>query len=164
MLVAYHVKLIDYENNRNRIFKIIKMEANELRIGNYVYFFKEKHEVIGIHFLNRIIELWRFGIVKQVNIKDIEIIPITEEWLLKFGFKKAEGSDCDYKLQIQKDNKLGNTDFDIWIDFGEEGVLSDFPIIQIVSQNSEWLRTDIKYIHQLQNLYFSLKGYELTLS
>lgn len=114
------------------------MKANELRLGN-----------IMLDRLNRICKVeeilkYEFkapaiqgGITSLPN----KPIPLTEEWLLKFGFNKFKGNNTDC-------------------------FLDDFE----TSCNMElffWKGTqikNIKYVHQLQNLYFALTGEELTLN
>lgn len=77
-------------------------------------------------------------------------IPLTEEWLLKFGFEKfiyepIKGEEekceeyCKGKLSI--------------VDWGRGFIMSN-------SFNFT-LRIELKYVHQLQNLYFALTGEEL---
>lgn len=72
-------------------------------------------------------------------------IPLTEEWLLKFGFIKmdwTENENCYEKsFVLQKDDKEGYNLMD-----------NDVATLQ-----------QFKYVHQLQNLYFALTGEELTL-
>jgi hypothetical protein len=69
-------------------------------------------------------------------------IPLTEEWLLKFRFVKK-----DYGCQI---HYYANTK-SLWkITFKKDIFKRD--------------KTIIKYVHQLQNLYFALTGQELTLN
>lgn len=64
-------------------------------------------------------------------------IPLTEEWLLKFGFKEVEGFFVKGHLRLLAIRDL------YW--------RANYPII-----------VDIIHVHQLQNLYFSLCGEELT--
>lgn len=111
------------------------MKATELRIGNLYS---------------------QFGNITEVSwctIKDMEKapesqlwckpIPLTEEWLLKFGFEKAG-----------RTIKLKN--FGKFIDMN--GELSFYPAGMLNSL----LRHDLlQYVHQLQNLYFALTGKEL---
>ena len=61
-------------------------------------------------------------------------IPLTEEWLIKLGFEKAYETCYQYKDFILND-KFIMMDIDITI--------------------------QLKYVHQLQNLYFALIGEEL---
>lgn len=103
------------------------MKLNELRIGNYVYAFKT---------------IWQIDNTDFCNLEQVEtynFIPLTEEWLLKFGFESNPYQDRYENKVIQVEcNKLrGYTE--LWID--------GMP--------------HIKYIHQLQNLYFALTGEEL---
>ena len=71
-------------------------------------------------------------------------IPITNEWLLRFGF--INNGFC-YKLEDFKIFIHANKDFQFTV------VYKDLD----VSKN-------IKYLHKLQNLYFSLTGRELTVA
>ena len=64
-----------------------------------------------------------------------EPIRLTEEWLLKFGFER---------------NK------DAWTSFIKNDVIIATDKFIYMS------RTKLKYVHQLQNLYFALTGEELT--
>ena len=73
-----------------------------------------------------------------------EPIPITEEWLLRFGFFKYNNA---YVLEKPSENIM-NFKFSIWNDFTYNS--SEFPV-------------ELKSVHQLQNLYFCLCGTHLTL-
>lgn len=124
------------------------MTTNELRIGNYV--------------MNEpTIDDWEVIIVKPGTIIQCEISPdsyvpiqLTEEWLLKFGYIKFELNQI----------------YDEWF-LNFDGVLkykilqSSFNLKEVkefVMPNSD-KPINIKYVHQLQNLYFALTGEELTL-
>lgn len=116
------------------------MKANELRIGNYVYCTLGKVNKIDLEAITYI--------AKEPH-NQVKSIPLTEEWLLKFGFQKYKTGHNTYKIQS----------FII-----EEGLLKDSPYCfrkRINNENSIELAY-IKYIHQLQNLYFALTGEELT--
>lgn len=115
------------------------MEINQLRIGNCVKFMlnDEDYEIIYIDVKD--LEL----IEKKQGI--YEPIPITEEWLLKFGFEKSN-KYCFSNHKLIIESLMGdrhscryrvNPDESIWI-------------------------SELHYVHQLQNLYFSLVGEELT--
>lgn len=125
------------------------IQANELRIGNYLQ--------------DRDGSLCRVeGISKEVN-KEIDApvvgsartalphkpIPLTEEWLIKFGFTKEDGR-CVWIMKLP--------DFDAtlqqWGDNKEISVCRSGIAAYHVASN---------YVHQLQNLYFALTGKELEL-
>jgi hypothetical protein len=68
-------------------------------------------------------------------------IPITEEWLLKFGFKKEPSYWINDSFEIKD---YGDGSFRYGINFFEYGIGECF-----------------KYVHQLQNLYFAINQTEL---
>lgn len=108
------------------------IKANELRIGNYIYD-NLKNWVIKMHSAN--------GIV-NVESKPHEYSPIelSEEWLLKAGFKKIGRifyHDSFWACELSSHNELRFEDLD---------------------------NLYIKYVHQLQNLYFCFCGEELVFS
>ena len=110
------------------------MEAKELRIGNYVYLelglpSLAVHEVKAADFV-------------AIDDERVQPIPLTKEWLEKFGFSTHNYHDG--VLIFIKDK----------LEFWEQQV-------EIWLENPE-IKAEIKYIHQLQNLYFALTGEELT--
>lgn len=115
------------------------MKASELRIGNLVYHFGNFMETLAIDTTAAIIKVNK--IAEQVFYKDIHPIPITEEWLRKFGAEKR-GLPNQFSINY------------ITIELVEGGA-SVSPI------DMYWI--DVKHVHQLQNLYFSLTGEELTI-
>lgn len=138
------------------------MEAKELRIGNLINapLYDEPIEVHSVCSAANDIFNRTTG---EIPIDTISPIPLTEEWLLKLGFDKYQWCDdcafigfnnshmvlrffngewhCD-KAKITKDNR------------GQK-MSNGKPIIK---------NGFIKYVHQLQNLYFALTGKELTLA
>ncbi len=77
--------------------------------------------------------------------EDLEHIPLSEEWLLKFGFEEKEIS-------------VLNTELLVWINFS---------FFLTIRNNRELIydymggNTSVKCVHQLQNLFFALTGEEL---
>ena len=133
------------------------MKANELRIGNLVYvsdnqtnlIFKEITP-INIHNLMHLT-----GWDKSPVDIEFEPIPLTEDWLYKFGFKDIDKDDNDYITYTDS-----NHDYYLQIDVRrKDGKYS------ILDNSFDDLRdfsmVDIMYVHQLQNLYFALTSEEL---
>ena len=129
------------------------MEARELRIGNYIYWdIPEKenvvHTVIGIDKGKPKTLPISLGTI----IEEYKPIPLTEEWLLKFGFKEVKNEPRQWfriktkKLSVYLEISLKEKRATLYKD--NYNCYSDcvFP----------------KYVHQLQNLYFALTGEELT--
>lgn len=119
------------------------MKANELRIGNLITYNNEVFAVFG--FDNSIIKLRAQWAVSIVN---ADPIPLTEEWLLKFGFERHWEDDwanpyyilTGWGICINADNMQP-------AEFGFEDVV----------------KYKLQFVHQIQNLYFALTGEELTI-
>lgn len=111
----------------------IKIKASELRIGNYYNHNGEIRQVTP----NTILEVW------ESEREWCKPIPLTEEWLLKFGFE-IQGK------RISKDW------FFLWYD--NDKIV--FALAEMKEAVGAYLI--IKYVHQLQNLYFVLTNEELT--
>ena len=132
------------------------MEAKNLRIGNYVTWIDEDDPsnavltLVGIYLNDAIWVEWTWGDGSNDNtdcdLETIKGIPITEEWLNKFGFEKKKGS-----ISYDKD-KLS-------LYFGDT-ILSD------KNGRTYWnswaiMEKTPNYIHELQNLFFAINGSEL---
>jgi len=124
------------------------MKATELRIGNYINDYYKGIIIISIDTL--------IGIQKcHDNRKQFQNIfapiPLTEDWLKKFGFK--EKAEYIWIKEIFKGM------FDIKIILTEKGKY--VPVI--MSMGEEVAIRQKQYVHQLQNLYFTLTEKELKL-
>jgi len=141
------------------------MEANELRIGNLIQLFrrpsdmkKTPHKVRSIFWHDDgyyCIELDDLFIVN--TLAGIEPIDLTEEWLLKLGFTKSISPDGDDNYHIM--NKDGfSTDFTVehWTNTQKHSKYHNHFHIYGARRN-------IKYVHELQNLYYALTGKELNI-
>jgi hypothetical protein len=116
------------------------MKAIELRIGNYVhYFIRDKYQDPQEWLEQTQIDAHDLILLSETEDADYRPIPITEDWLLKFGFRNYE--------QIKWD-----TDVLLLIKNGDG-------FLYLANQR----HVNIFYIHQLQNLYFALTGEELNL-
>lgn len=119
------------------------MEARELRIGNFF---------LGDTSENNFQQITAIEILDFNNdpLDDYyKPIPLTEEWLLKFGFFSK------YKSCYVRWNILG---FDIQQKSDEDDNGNKIPQEQVFYFNYMY---EIKYVHQLQNLYFALTQKEL---
>ena len=94
------------------------------------------------------------------NKTDLEInnyyqpIPLTEEWLLKFGFELKEESFQDTLL----DTFMFHKDNIVDVEFSDKHKL-----LYWHDNYTNVYHQEIKQVHQLQNLYFALRGEELTI-
>jgi len=135
------------------------MKANELRIGNlvsqngffgYVYSIESALPRQEKRFSDKdLVTLFDNGIT-TVPIDEIKPIPLTEEWLLKFGFNKILGKfvinpNSGYNVCVAIiDNK--------WYLFNDDC-------------NAECnIICKVETIHRLQNLFFDIWNFELTIN
>lgn len=125
------------------------MKIKELRIGNYVQDAKGQiREVKGIDgysspFLWLKIPLCNLAIGRH-SLVDIKPIPLSEELLLKCGFELFCSGLSDWVID----------GYAWYIDFTDG-------IATIMSEDRHFDICKCQYLHQLQNLYFSLVGEEL---
>jgi len=137
------------------------MTASELRIGNLVDVINRHHTIhMPYGFVKKIGQVQFFKVHlyeydkpfstqpenELHDISDLSPIPLTEEWLFKFGFFRPfmppiyeiVTSEMDKRFRIHKvdDNAF---------------ILGRYESTSI----------KIQYVHQLQNLYFALTGEEL---
>lgn len=125
------------------------MKATELRIGNWTEY----------NIVDENIDKWILEEVDHTDIADpiwLRPIPLTEEWLLKFGFHKQIGFIKFIGEKYTNSFEVSHNDLDKWYCFYRnfnKGKEDDFVL----------LRNDLKHVHQLQNLYFALTGKELSI-
>ena len=127
------------------------MNAKELRIGNLIF---NRNSIVRVNYK-------RLGGIISGN-KEFSPIPLTEEWLLKFGFKKAiyestHDDFCDeicYELEYKRDFFMSYAD--------------DFSLTLFIEKKTQHEELgicpnlkDLRNVHQLQNLYFALTSEEL---
>ena len=127
------------------------MKVEELRIGNWI---KDGHEFEQIK-IEHLVCL-------SSGRCEFDPIPLTEEWLLKFGFDKGNYKEINEKHFVKKSNTIKV----IISGVGFWDVYTDYNPYQITFSNGLNVITDnrgVNHVHQLQNLYFALTGEELTL-
>lgn len=128
------------------------MNANELRIGNYYEIFDHKFnpDFNGVRCFELETASEIFKAFSDGSIFKISGIPLTEEWLLRFGFKLKFDNIYTYPFKVS-DNFVVDIKFEGWPEN-----------ISLIT-NEYFSSNSVKYVHQLQNLYFALTGEELTL-
>lgn len=122
----------------------LEIMIKELRIGNYVS--------ITPHSDNCTMQLNEKKFENLIIFKTgdrVKPIPLTEEWLLKFGWGKGE-FDTEYidNTSLKQEVLSYNVNANMLC------IESNYDIIEI---------GHIKHVHQLQNLYFALCEKELQL-
>lgn len=110
------------------------MKAKELRIGNLVNYGD------GVLVLD-------INDFRDYDFKKFEPIPLTEEWLVKFGFEPHGERNS---LNGYSKNKLR-----------VEYLFDNLEARLIKDSETSYHLTTLKHVHQLQNLYFALTNEEL---
>ena len=120
------------------------IKPNELRLKNWLEFPNGETAQVEAVDNNSVCIFTNQG--KQFGLTAIEPIPLTEEWLIKFCFKKH--NNCCYTITENDEHK---SEFTILYD-------ADLKLFKVGVQRF-WY--EIKTVHSLQNLYFALTGEEL---
>ena len=124
------------------------LSAKDLRIGNYVYVFSVIGKVVEIK-KNQILVLSDSLVNKKIVEYNYEIgfinsIPITNDLLFKAGAKYIN---------------------EYWYEFYTYGIIKHKSFIEFYScVKGDYICNSVKYLHELQNLYFALTGEDLVFS
>lgn len=125
----------------------MSLKARELRLGNLI---TSDGDVFVV---NRIDEEFVHAgayIISKLGLDNVDYgIPLSEEWLMKFGFEDKRGYEFpSYRKGLLLVYGRPNNEW-----------------IYIVGKGMTAFESDPKplYVHQLQNLYFALTGEELTI-
>lgn len=143
------------------------MIAQELRIGNYIDCECTTHIVTEIS-RTLVRSYWlkaKEDEIKNDYIFEIESckpILITEEWLLKFGFEKFKPILGSYVKTPSATKKGYGFRFHTQNPFSDDifCLVTETYYMEQLIQTKYW----VKYVHQLQNLYFALTGEELKIN
>lgn len=111
------------------------MKTTELRLGNIINVDGELDLVYNLNYLGGM----GLPYGRVVNISKVEPMLLDEKWLENFEFE----FDGEY-----------------WFHTKEDWIVVDL-CDNMVRLWDGWLNTEIKYVHQLQNLYYSLTGEEI---
>lgn len=144
------------------------MKPIDLRIGNYINIDGELNEVTGISF-NTDEGVWMID--DMFNIEICNPIPLTEKWLLDFGFRfklnEHYVNNKQWFLQVtgeMENNVTINKDY-VWFDG-----IGDYSWLKKEGKKTMAVNTlckgnyvcnSVGHVHELQNLYYALNGEEL---
>jgi len=130
------------------------INQNELRLGNLCWDIHSK-ELLEVTALSNegpvgftVVNRDKYPLQDGWQAEYIPLIPLTLEWLEIFGFKKDRAGWHLTGTQFSLTEQF----YPCWLD----RMLwpQDIP---------DFKRLSLKYVHQLQNLYFALTGEELTI-
>ena len=146
------------------------MTAKELRIGNYVTHNDYSDGIFAVSEITRNDNGFIIDTSGGKNgfwgnhISLVNPIQITEEWLIELGFK-IKNHDKLAKHCFEHDANGMNIilarwhdNFDVYTKYDPIGLRKGRNAYNYITNNR-----GIRYIHQLQNLYFALTGEELVI-
>jgi hypothetical protein len=119
------------------------MNANELRIGNKALLTDINEICIITSISNKYIGYETKSRIGECIPSCLNPIPLTKEWLLKFGFDGCTAPNKSIKVGYNDDDFIHN---------------------QMSLMFKRNIIIKLNYVHQLQNLYFALTGKELVVS
>jgi hypothetical protein len=111
------------------------IDPKELRIGNFIYC-NTTHRIVEVQWVH-------------ADFKKLDPIPLTEDWLIKFGFEK-------------KDSGYVKEGFNTIADYGSQHVSLHEGGAQLEFGYYE-NQLDCSFVHSLQNLYYAIMGEDLTI-
>jgi hypothetical protein len=136
--------------SQTSVMQSVLISENDFRVGNLFYGNYETEEDEKIHSVICKILGYdpfdsHFCVENKEGIEEFcsfQKIPITEVWILKLGFIKDE------ILKFYRNDKSNST------------IIIDYDFICLLGYS----HVKIKYVHQLQNLYYALTQRELTVA
>lgn len=143
------------------------INPKELRIGNIVWqgeLYKES--IVTSYELNQFSDYNRGVTNLSEYYKEWKPIPLTEEWLVNFGF---ENKGVFVNKLIISGSSSGDMDGAILFQSKSANVYFINRVFHYEISRSDddygdhYYTKKIEYVHQLQNLYFALTGEELTI-
>ncbi|MDQ7949536.1 MAG: hypothetical protein AAGB30_11035 [Pedobacter sp.] len=129
------------------------MNVNELRMGSYVFGLDGlTHYVEGLS-SNSVVThgIAANSVSTHIDTQETTVrpIPLTLEWLVRFGFNKKLGLAQGIEVHVLEKLTIAK--------------MGDRYIPAFLNHNDEisLIGSEVKFVHQLQNLYIALTGDEL---
>jgi hypothetical protein len=138
------------------------MKAESLRIGNWVEYFGKNKQIDGIKSMSTkegyAVEIISTDVhgnsireYTPLDSQSLKPIPLTEEWVLRFGFEiKEDPESVFYSIYFD-----GLTNGSVEIGRTKGCSFYYFENINFITQ--------IKHVHEMQNIFHALTGEELKL-
>lgn len=127
------------------------MKVEELRVKNLIY----KDGEIKMFTPSDMFSMFNIQVLTVLEVDErFSPIPLTEEWLLKFGFERWGSYTHLWKRKSQRLTVTLNQNA-----IGKHGLYGHGCDYEL----NDMYRVGVQHVHQLQNLYFALTGKELEL-
>lgn len=140
------------------------IQLSELRIGNLISYNGEEMRVYNLdtggrsfYRINDISINKTTGCTTNGGEDAYNSIPLTEEWLTRFGFcriiNESQIDGIEMNLYLDSDEEYGTY-------FSSCGTLTGTLCVLCICRGN-YFANNLLYVHQLQNLYHALTGQEL---
>ncbi len=134
----------------------MELKATDLRVGNILNYDTPEGDMVNIEV--------RWGHIKWISEdpKGFNLvhspIPLTEEWLEKFGFTNIDNTNI-YVISMHKIGDVKLKSLAVYIDESNYTIA----IVDYYTgvEKTDLLHLDYKFVHQLQNITHALTGQEL---
>lgn len=131
------------------------IQINEIRNGNLFKFYKPlskaEFEIMKVEGFYYNVEEQKYLIVNDqypdLTLQGFKGIDLDENWLLRFGFKKSVTGVGDNYVEYFEHSKL------TVCNWGDGFIMSN--------AFSHGIRVELKFVHQLQNLFFCITNSDL---
>jgi hypothetical protein len=140
------------------------MKTNELRLGNWVVYNNQIVKTTGLHY-----GMFECGCPDDNNwmctgrISEVHPIELTEEILLKIGFKK-ERQLISNLFYLDYETDVDNIIRVKYVIYPKAPSLLKITTSQCGNYECfEFMKRGVKYLHELQNAYYCLTGKELNI-
>ena len=129
-------------------------KLKDFRIGNYVQDFECEPYIFQIEEIGKYVgnELWAKYRKGSIKTKEPHPIEISSLWLEKLGFVKSPAGNSTYLSIPELKAEIHFEDF-------RGGI-----VCVMYCSTGSFIPNEIKFVHQLQNLYHSITGNELEVS
>jgi len=131
--------------------------VREIRVGDLVSYNDKAWYIKGIELEE--LKLERNNKIIQVSPNEVSPILLTEDLLLKIGFEASE-QGCDQSRPYREYNYNGIV---LNLFLLNEPIILYCPDDTFKGSTVSYSRPPLKYVHQLQNLFYVLTGKELEL-
>ncbi len=129
----------------------MKLNHKEFRIGNLVEYDGRVFEIDSVSEVLPTLNTIEFGI-GVVDWNNLKPIQLNEDWLVKFGFENVD-DEIDYSEFVLN-----------YVTIEGNGSDKQEPFHFVRDVDYRERKTEIKYVHQPQNLYWCLCGEELKIN
>ena len=141
------------------------IKGNELRVGNHVY--DDTNTIVKIEKIHserhalwsesEYFDFSKFDDKENMYSSIVNPIPLSKEWFLKSGFKENKHGTLILKLELDRSFEIIESQDGFYCELVQLPELSSENLMFITLRR-------IDFVHELQNLYFSLKCEELVFS